>query len=134
MNYATRRNLRYHLRIPADLTAHITTANGRLIVTPIINISRAGMMISCRRTDLHNLIPKGVSPAPKQCVEISVDFSLPLQQQGLIALSLAMKLAHARRLSMDEFRVGLEFSQLGVPQKLVLEQYISENRARLESV
>lgn len=132
MHTASRPNMRYHLRVPADLVAHITGKKGRLVEAPIINISRAGMMISCNQADLDNLLPKGEAHAPKHSEGFRIDFSLPLQKQGLVILSELVKPAHTRRLSQNEFRIGLEFSELGAQQITLLEQYIAENRYKLE--
>jgi hypothetical protein len=133
MNTATRR-LRYHLRIPANLTARVTASSGHTFDVAIVNISRAGMMISCGRATLSDLIPRGAAPAPKHSVDIHVNLSIPLMQQGQFDFSQVMSIAHSRRLAKDEFRVGLEFQQLNPEQKLLIEQYIEENRNNMESV
>lgn len=132
MNIPSRPNLRYHLRVPADLVGHITGKKGRLVEAPIINISRAGMMIGCSQTDLDNLIPKGEAHAPKHNDGFRIDFSLPLKKQGLVLLSELVKPAYTRRLSQNEFRIGLEFSDPGTQQIMLLEEYIAENRHKLE--
>jgi len=133
MNKATQPNLRYHLRIPADLVAYLASEKGPVVQAAIINISRAGMMISCGRDDLSTIIPKGIANAPKRSVEVTVDFSLPILDEGLVVLSQPMIPAYTRRLAKDEYRVGLEFSRLGREQKRLLEQYIAENRNKAES-
>lgn len=133
MKTAMQRNLRYHLRIPADFIAHLFTGDGQTVETPINNISRAGLMLSCTRATLEDLVPNGAALSPLKAIHVRVDFSLPLEQEGLVAMSQQMEIIYTRRLSKDEYAIGLEFRQLGLQQRLILEQYIKENKGRLKS-
>ncbi len=124
------RNLRHHFRVPADFIAHICTSKGENIEASIENISRAGIMISCDRQALELLMPNEISFAPIQPQTIRVDFSLPLDKEGLVALSMDMAVVYTRRLSRDNFTVGLHLKTPSAQHEAMLDNYVKENKLR----
>ena len=127
---AMQRNLRHHFRVPADFIAHICTARGDNIEASIENVSRAGIMISCDREILDILMPNEISFAPIQPQTIKVDFSLPLDSEGLVALSMDMIVVYTRRLSRDRFTVGLHVKNPTAQHEALLDNYVKENKLR----
>ncbi|OZG70562.1 PilZ domain-containing protein [Hahella sp. CCB-MM4] len=124
------KNLRHHFRVPADFIAHLRTNNGDQLEADIVNVSRAGLMISCDRATLELLMPNALSFAPLQPGCVTVDFSLPLDEEGLVALSMEMLMVYTRRLSRDVFTIGLQFKHPTSQQSDVLNTYVNENKLR----
>ncbi len=129
-NKLMQKNLRHHFRVPADFIAHLRTGSGDQLEADIVNVSRAGLMISCNRATLELLMPNALSFAPLQPGCVTVDFSLPLDEEGLVALSMEMLMVYTRRLSRDVFTIGLQFKNPTPPQARVLDTYVNENKLK----
>jgi len=127
---AMQRNLRHHFRVPADFIAHIRTSRGDNIEALIENISRASIMISCDREILDILMPNEISYAPMHPKPIRVNFSLPLDSEGPVALSMNMIVVYARRLSRDRFTVGMHVIHPTAQHEALLDSYVTENKLR----
>ena len=87
-------------------------------------------MLSCNRSTLEFLMPNVISFAPIQPATVTVDFSLPLEQEGLVALSMDMLVVYTRRLSRDHFTVGLHFRGPTEQQTELLDKYVKEAMQR----
>ena len=124
------RQMRHHLRIPADFIAKLTTPAGYVLETTIEDISRAGLTISCDNKSLEMILPKGAFFAPLQTVKVKVDFDLPQEETHTVNLSDTMEIVYTRRLSKNVFLLGMEFTELKADQQLIVDQYIRDNRSR----
>lgn len=120
------KNLRHHLRVPADFIAHVETERGEERAIAIANISRAGIMLDCDQEALETLLPNAIRLAPQDPIALSVQFDLPLSTSGLASISNDMHVIYCRRLSRDSFHVGLEFNDLDAEQIILLEKFITE--------
>ncbi len=125
------RNLKYHLKIPTDFIAHVRLQQGEILETCIENISRKGLMVSCDGSLLESLFPNRARLSSHRTAMITVDFSIPLKNGGLVALSETMEVIYTRRLAKNRFMLGFSFTNLGPTQRNIVEQYINENKARL---
>ena len=118
-------SLRKQQRIDTLLNIKVTDRRGKIYLCEAINISRAGMMISCDPKLATQLLPDARSPAPGQGIEALVEFALPVDASQTVRITAACQIVHLRRISRTEFHIGIRFDSFEDNGYDCLEQYIS---------
>jgi len=115
---------REHPRVSVHLPVELRTPEGVPLHARTVNISRAGLQLSCDRHTFSRLFPGGLQPLPSQRVAVRVRLELPPQAPGPAALEASCNAVFSRRIAENDFRVGLQFTDLPEAGYERLERYI----------
>ncbi|MEX0606112.1 MAG: PilZ domain-containing protein [Marinobacter sp.] len=121
----SKQNLRSQQRVEAQLDVLVSAPSGQAVPCRTINLSRAGMMLSCDNKTLHQLVPGRKAPAPGQWVDIMAKFSVPVVASQNVTISADCNLIHLRRVSRDEFHVGIQFCSFEGNGQSYVDQFVS---------
>ncbi len=128
---ATKSNLRDQQRVETSLDVVAILSEQVTVNCKATNVSRAGMMISCDEKTLNRLVPNQTSPAPGQWIEISTQFSLPVVASQNVTVSADCHIVYLRRVSRDEFHVGIQFCRFEGNGHQYVDQYVSRQLSTL---
>jgi len=123
-----KRNLRHHLRVPAKMPATLETQTGTTLSADIANLSRTGLLLACDRETLESIHAKDTPFSPNRHVPLLVRFTLNSDITGNLTLNIQCGVVHVRRLSREQYHVGVEFKHLDENLVPVLEGYIESYR------
>jgi len=88
----------------------------------IFDISHGGVQIGCEEKVALTLVPGGADVNRSQPVSVALSFRLP---GGHEAVEASAGIVVCRRVAADEFRLGLEFVELGTGSQQLLDNYIA---------
>lgn len=89
----------------------------------IFDISQGGVQIGCGEKAALNLVDDVNEITPSNPVPVSLAFQLPSGMEQLQADALIVV---CRRVAADEFRLGLEFSEMDEAHAALLDAYIAQ--------
>jgi len=110
-NLAIKPNLRNQQRVDVATEVRIEKPDGSSLVCSVSNISRTGLMISCGQEEVQVLIPAQQTPAPGAWIEVKALFSVPVVASQPVSIVVDGHIVHMRRLSRNEFQVGVQFAE-----------------------
>ncbi|MEJ2644797.1 MAG: PilZ domain-containing protein [Gammaproteobacteria bacterium] len=114
---------RRYPRYETDLPLEIRTASDGTFTGRVRNLSLGGIEFSCDRWTADELLPPGHQAFPGQPIEVQVQF--PLSPQGAEArIEAHGEIVVSRRLSQNEYRVGMQFVTLEGDAQQALEQHL----------
>lgn len=112
---------RNYYRIEVDLPAELQLATGERIPVRVRDLSAAGMQIQCDALDSEVIVPKGSCINPQgRPVEMDLSFQWEGEQ-----LKIHCRAIFVRRISHDEYRIGLRFSDLFQADVFELEKLLA---------
>lgn len=120
-----KQNLRNQQRVETQLDVMVSLPSGEAVQCRATNLSRAGMMLSCDNRTLEQLVPGQKPPAPGQLIDIVAKFSVPVVAAQNVSVSADCHLIHLRRVSRDEFQVGIQFCGFEGNGYNYVDQYVS---------
>lgn len=118
-------NLREQQRADVTLNVCIKNPAGEELSCTTANLSRAGVMISCDSDTVQKLVPTRTSPAPGQCIQVSARFAVPVVATQTVSVRAEGHIVHLRRVSRNEFHVGVHFTDFEDNGFDYLDQYVS---------
>lgn len=101
--------LRDQQRVDASLAVQVHRPGQTPIECLMTNLSRSGMMLSCDSQTVKHLVPSGRPPAPGDWIDVSAQFEVPVINKQSVMISAKCHLAHLRRVSRNEFQLGIRF-------------------------
>lgn len=96
----------------------------------IFDISQGGVQIGCEEKAAFGLVPDLNDITPSNPIEVSLTFKLPI---GLENLQAEAFIVVCRRVAADEFRLGLEFSQIDDENQRRIDNYIEQRLREVEA-
>jgi len=124
-------NLRNQQRVDASLDVTFRREDAVEVRCRTTNLSRAGMMISCSSDCVEKLVPGLKSPAPGQWVEASAEFALPVVAAQKVSILAHCHIIYLRRVSRNEFQLGIQFSEVEGRGHEYIDQYVSRQLSSL---
>lgn len=109
--FAIKPNLRNQQRVDVATDVKLEKQDGSSLVCPMSNISRTGLMILCGQDEVQTLIPGQNTPAPGTWVEVMVSFAVPVVARQPVSVVANGHIVHMRRISRNEFQIGIQFAQ-----------------------
>ena len=106
-----RPSLRNQQRVDVAVDVTLETPDGQCVTCKALNLSRAGLMMCCDKRTVQQLIPGMRPPAPGNWIEIKTRFIVPLSARHKETISTDGNIVHMRRLSRDEFQIGVQFCE-----------------------
>ena len=113
---------RYGLRYPLKQTVEIILDDGRRWTVEAINISRFGLQFRCDGWIASKIEPRGIQNYPLDHINLSVTADLPMPNEN--RLHAKCEVVVARRLSQEEFLIGLRFTDFHDESDTVLARFI----------
>ena len=107
-----------HLNINGDVT--VKTNSDAQILARFDSISKSGLVLHCDQEALKTLFPRTPSLAPKQTVQLDVDFGLP--EVGRITAR--CDVTSLRRMSRTMFELQMNFAEADLRSLYALEHYV----------
>ncbi len=112
---------RNFLRIAVDLPAELYLGGGERIVARVRDLSAAGVQIQCDALGSQILAPRGSCIDP-QGRPIELDLGFRWEGRNL---KIHCRVVFVRRVSHDEYRVGMRFSDVYQEDVLELEKLLA---------
>lgn len=101
-----RRNLRRHI---VNLPIELVLADGTILPVQASNISAKGMQFRCDSWVADAIEPRGIQNHPLDQIKLKAITDLPNMEKYRSRLYARCRIVVARRLSQDEYLIGLEF-------------------------
>lgn len=115
-----RQDHRYPVRLQIDLVLR----DGTILPVEACNISSTGLQFRCDSWLADEIEPRGIQNHPLDRIQIKVVADLPISGEN--RLYSRCKVVVARRLSQEEYLLGLEFSSFEKSSEKILERYIND--------
>ncbi|MDX1756745.1 MAG: PilZ domain-containing protein [Marinobacter sp.] len=118
-------NLRNQQRVDVELEVTVSNPAGEELRCEAANLSRTGVMLRCNLETVRQLIPGQTAPAPGQWIQVSTRFAVPVVAAQTVSVCADGHIVHLRRVSRDEFHLGVQFSEFRDNGYDYLDQYVS---------
>lgn len=119
-------NLRNQQRVDVATEVTVEKADGSSLVCSVSNISRTGLMISCGQGQVKELVPGYKTPAPGAWLEVKASFSVPVVAGQPVSVVAHGHIVHMRRISRDEFQIGIQFAEFDGNGFEHVDRYVSK--------
>jgi len=119
-------NLRNQQRVDVSSAISLKKADGCEFQCEIANISRTGVMIQCDAQTAKALIPNMLPPAPKNPVQLTARFPVPVLPAQPVTIVAESNIVHIRRIARDQFHIGLQFNSIEGNGFVYIDQYIGK--------
>ena len=119
-------NLRNQQRVDVATEVTVEKTDGSSLVCSVSNISRTGLMISCGQSQVQELVPDQKTPAPGAWLEVKASFKVPVVDSQPVAVVGHGHIVHMRRISRNEFQIGIQFFEFDDNGFEHVDQYVSK--------
>lgn len=111
-------------RYLSKLDIDIVLQDGTILGVQTLNISLNGLQFTCEGYIANEIEPRGIQNHPLDHLQVNVIATLPVDdEQKLYAIC---QVVTARRLSQEEYQLGLEFIDFEKNSDKVLQRYIDK--------
>lgn len=111
----------------------IEKPDGSSLICSVSNISRTGLMLSCGQEEVRALLPGQHPPAPGTWLDVKASFDVPVVARQPVSVVAMAHIVHMRRMSRNEFQVGVQFSEFDGDGFEHVDQYVSKLLAAADS-
>lgn len=118
-------NLRNQQRVDVALEVVVSNPAGEELSCEAANLSRTGVMLRCDPSTVQTLLPGQAPPAPGQWIEVSTRFSVPVVATQKVSVRAVGHIVHLRRVSRNEFHLGVQFTEFEDNGFDYVDQYVS---------
>jgi len=117
---------RQSFRHPVKLQIDLVLGDGSILPVEASGISAKGLQFRCDDWLANEIEPRGIQNHPLDRIQIKVVADLPISGEN--RLYARCKVIVARRLSQEEYILGLEFVDFERSSEKVLQRFISEQK------
>jgi hypothetical protein len=111
---------RYKVKLPVELILE----DGTVLPVESIDISNTGLQFSCDSWVADEIEPRGIQTHPLDQIRLKVVIDFPGMEKYNSKLYARCRIIVARRLSQDEYLLGLQFKDFENGSERLLEKYI----------
>lgn len=122
---------REYPRVKVKLPLEIIRSGGEVLPARVLNISRAGMQVACDWATMIRIVPQTHRVAAAEDLELPVRAMLSFRSKSQATLHALCRVVCARRVSQDQYHVGLQYVSIEGDGETILEHYIAERIATL---
>ena len=115
---------RHGHRYPVRLQFDLVLSDGTILPIEACNISSTGLQFRCDYWLADEIEPRGIQSHPLDRIQIKVVADMPISGEN--RLYARCRVVVARRLSQEEYLLGLEFIDFEKSSEKVLERFINE--------
>lgn len=123
-------NLREQQRVSVSMEATVDMQDGSSVTCRVANLSRAGLMLTCDLETVKTLIPSLRPPAPGHWIAIRIRFAVPVLPMQPVSVIANGHIVHMRRISRNEFHLGVQFSEFENNGYEHMDSYVSRLLAK----
>ncbi|GAA3570582.1 MULTISPECIES: PilZ domain-containing protein [Marinobacter] len=122
---SARPNLRHNQRADVDMEVQVCTTSGDQCSCATANLSRSGLLLKCDMATVSQLLPHQRPPVPGEWIEVTTRFSVPVVASQKVAVEAQGHIVHLRRVSRDEFHLGIQFKAIENNGYDYVDRYVS---------
>ena len=111
---------RYKVKLPVELILE----DGAVLPVESIDISNTGLQFSCDSWVADEIEPRGIQTHPLDQIRLKVVIDFPGMDKYNSKLYARCRVIVARRLSQDEYLIGLQFKDFENGSERLLEKFI----------
>lgn len=120
--YERRSTHRYKIKLPVELIL----ADGTVIPVESVDISNKGLQFACDSWIADEIEPRGIQNHPLDQIRLKAVADFPGMDKYSSKLYARCRVVAARRLSQDEYLLGLEFTDFENGSERLLEIFIRQ--------
>jgi hypothetical protein len=115
---------RQSFRLPVKLQVDLVLGDGSILPVEATGISARGLQFRCDSWLADEIEPRGIQNHPLDRIQLKVVADLPLSGENRVYAR--CRIVVARRLSQEEYILGLEFIDFEKSSDKVLARFLSE--------
>jgi c-di-GMP-binding flagellar brake protein YcgR len=124
--FERRRTERYAVELPVD----IVLQDGSVLPVATCDMSRKGLQFRCDSWVADEIEPRGIQNHPLDAIRVKAVTDFPDMGKYKSRLYARCRIVVARRLSQDEYLIGLEFIDFENGSERLLERFINRCEAQ----
>jgi len=117
---------RRYPRIPVQVSAIVTTGDGVPNNVVVVDVSSHGLGIECETQQRELITPKGSVLRDGRLLSVSVQLSLPDEEDQLSEIAARCHVIFSRRLSLDQCKMGLSIVDIENKHRIRLIRFIEK--------
>jgi len=124
VTYERRCTHRYNIKLPVELVLE----DGTVLPVESVDISNKGLQFSCDSWVADEIEPRGIQNHPLDQIRIKAVIDLPGLDKYSSKLYARCRIVAARRISQDDYQIGLEFVDFENGSERLLEKFIRQGK------
>ena len=124
ITYERRCTLRYRIKLPVELILE----DGTLLPVESVDISNRGLQFSCDSWVADEIEPRGIQNHPLENIRLKAVIDFPDMDKYNSKLYARCRIVAARRVSQDDYLIGLEFVNFENGSERLLEKFIKQGK------
>ena len=127
VTYERRCTHRYKIKLPVELVLE----DGAVLPVESVDISNKGLQFSCDSWVADEIEPRGIQNHPLDQIRIKAVIDFPGMDKYSSKLYARCRIVVARRISQDDYLIGLEFVDFENGSERLLQQFIRQSKDKL---
>ena len=111
-------------RVKKSLPAELTTQDGKKLHAATFNVSRAGIQLICDGVTAEEIFGATRQGSPSLQPKVKISLRLLHPETGPARIEAECRAVFSRRVSEQEFRVGLHIDAISDQSRTVLEDFV----------
>jgi len=116
---------RHHPRIEKSLPVELVTAGGEIHHATTLDVSKAGIQLLCDGATIKGVFGS-VRPDPSRRPTVDLSLRLMHPEVGSARFKVVCKAVFSRRLSEQEYRIGLRFESIPEGAREILSAFVDD--------
>ena len=129
VTYERRCTHRYRIKLPVELVLE----DGTVLPVESVDISNKGLQFSCDSWVADEIEPRGIQNHPLDQIRLKAVIDFPDMDKYSSKLYARCRIITARRISQDDYMIGLEFIDFENGSERLLEKFIRQNKDKFLS-
>ncbi len=118
---------RINPRVPISISATIMLSDKSSLEVHTDNLSMGGVQIIATQSDFQSIVNSQGSVSLDKQSEIDTNFSLPRKKGAPLTIKAHCRVIHIRRVSQNQYYVGLKFLKMPQASAVAIQNYIRNN-------
>jgi hypothetical protein len=126
--YERRCTQRYRIKLPVELILE----DGKILPVESVDISNKGLQFSCDSWVADEIEPRGIQNHPLEQIRLKAVIDFPGMNKYSSKMYARCRIAVARRVSQDEYVIGLAFVDFENGSERLLEKFIRQGKDKFQ--
>ena len=126
ITYERRCTHRYRIKLPVELILE----DGTVLPVEAVDISNKGLQCSCDSWIADEIEPRGIQNHPLDQIRLKAVIDFPDMNKYSSKLYARCRIVVARRVSQDDYLIGLAFVDFENGSERLLEKFIRQNKEK----
>ncbi len=111
-------------RVDANIFAQVCREHGEKLDVIVLDISGTGLKLLCNTMEREILTPRGEWTENGRPIEAKINMELPVGTSEVHRICISSLVAYSRRVSMDQFHVGMKYQGLNDEDYKILADFV----------